>query len=147
MDENPGKLKLGKGVYFVKTRLKRLPRTEDVWQADIQPFHEADRGRKRQRPCWLGVVLSMSDDFILADRVLDTPPTVNDLARLLADGMRRPLIETAHRPSRIVLRDNPLWQEILPHLKGLKIEVVLQDKLPEWDRVLADFAREQERTR
>jgi hypothetical protein len=74
---------------------------------------------------------------------LDTPPTVNDLARLLADGMSRLLIETAHRPSRMALRGNPLWQEILPHLKELKSEVVLQDTLPEWDRMLANFAREQ----
>jgi hypothetical protein len=59
--------------------------------------------------------------------------------------MRRPLIEGAHRPSRILLRDNPLWGEILPHLEELKIEVVLQDKLPEWDGMLADFAREQQK--
>jgi hypothetical protein len=58
--------------------------------------------------------------------------------------MRRPLIETAHRPSRIVVRDDPTWREILPHLKELKVEVILQDKLPEWDRMLTDFAREQE---
>jgi hypothetical protein len=147
MDENGGKLKPGKGAYFVKTHLKRLPQAEDVWQVDIQPFDETGKGRKRQRPCWLGVVLSRTDDFILADRVLDTPPTVNDLARLLADGMRRPLIESAHRPSRIVLRDNPLWQEILPHLKELKIEVVLQEELPEWDRMLADLVSEQEKSR
>jgi hypothetical protein len=61
--------------------------------------------------------------------------------------MRRPLIETAHRPTRIVLRDNPLWREILPHLNELKIEVVLQDKLPEWDEMLADFARGQAKAR
>ena len=147
MDEIPGTLKLGKGVYFVKTHLKRLPQTEDVWQGDLQPFPEAGKGRRRQRPCWLSAVLSLTDDFILADRVLDAPPTVNDLARLLADGMRRPLIETAHRPSRIVLRDNPHWQEILPHLEEIKIDVVLQGQLPEWDRMLAEFAREQEKPR
>jgi hypothetical protein len=147
MDIIPEKLKLGKGAYFVKTHLKRLPQTEDVWQVDLQPFPEAGKGRKRERPCWLGVVLSQTDDFILADQILDTPPSVNDLARLLADGMRRPLIETAHRPSRIVLRDNPHWREILPHLNELKIEVVLQDKLPEWDEMLADFARGQEKAR
>lgn len=147
MGENPGKLKLGKGAYFVKTHLKRLPRTEDVWQADLRPFPEVEKGRKRRRRCWLGVVLSLTDDFILADRILDTPPTVNDLARLLSDGMRRPLIEAAHRPSRIALRDEPLWQEILPHLKELRIEVILQAKLPEWDGMLADFVREQEKSR
>jgi hypothetical protein len=56
--------------------------------------------------------------------------------------MRRPLIGTAHRPSRIVVRDDPTWREILPHLEELKIEVILQDKPPEWDRMLPDVARE-----
>ncbi len=147
MDENPGRLKLGKGVSFVKTHLRLLPRTEDVWQADFRPFPETGSGRKRHRPSWLGIVLSQTDDYILADRIIDAPPTVNDLARLLADGMRRPPIEGAHRPSRIVLRDNPLWRELLPHLEELKIEVVLQDELPEWDGMLADFARERDNTR
>ena len=145
MAEDPKKLKLGKGVSFVKTHLRRLPRTEDVWQADFRPFPEAAPRLKRHRPSWLGIVLSQTDDYILADRIIDAPPTVNDLARLLADGMRRPLIEGAHRPSRILLRDNPLWGELLPHLEELKIEVVLQDKLPEWDGMLADFAREQQK--
>jgi hypothetical protein len=148
MSDDPGRLRLGKGVTcFVKAKLKRLPQTEDVWQADFQPFPEAGKVRVRRRPCWLGVVLSQTDDFILADEILYRPPGINDLARLVADGMRRPLIETAHRPSRLALRDNPLWQELLPHLRELRIEVVLQDELPEWDAMLADFARDQKRSR
>ena len=33
-DEN--KLKLGKGVAFVKSRLKRLAQGDDAWEADFQ---------------------------------------------------------------------------------------------------------------
>jgi hypothetical protein len=111
MSDDPGRLRLGKGVTsFVKTQLMRLPQTEDVWQADFQPFPEAGKVRGRRRPHWLGVVLSQTDDFILADEILYEPQTVNDLAPLLADDMRRPLIDTARRPARIVLRDNPLRQ-------------------------------------
>jgi hypothetical protein len=58
--------------------------------------------------------------------------------------MRRPLIEAAHRPSRIVVRDDPTWREILPQLEDLKIEVIHQDKLPDLDRMLLDVAREEE---
>ena len=32
------KLRLGKGSSFVKSHLSRLPRTEEVWEADIQPI-------------------------------------------------------------------------------------------------------------
>jgi hypothetical protein len=135
------KLKFGRGLSFSRATLKRLRQTGDVWQADFRPFPEA--GRKRRHPCWLGIVLSQTDDLVLGDLVLGAPPTVNDLARLLADAMRRPLIEAARRPTRIVLRDNPVWHELLPHLRELKIEVVLQGDLPEWDSMLADFARGQ----
>jgi hypothetical protein len=38
MDEDPGKLELGTGSYFVKTHLERLPQTEVVRQVDLQPF-------------------------------------------------------------------------------------------------------------
>jgi len=31
-------LKPGKGVYFVKSRLRRLTQTGDEWQVDFQPF-------------------------------------------------------------------------------------------------------------
>ena len=38
MNEYNEKLNLGKGSAFVKSRLSRLPRTDEVWEADIQPI-------------------------------------------------------------------------------------------------------------
>jgi hypothetical protein len=133
------RLKLGKGAYFVKTRLLRLPQTDDEWQVDFQPFIPRSRRRRQE---WLGIVLNQTDDFLLADQFIENPPTVNDLARLLADAMRRPLIDRPHRPKTIVLRDNPTWQELLPHLRNIKIEVSILDSLPEWDKEFQDFAAE-----
>ena len=94
------RLKLGKGAYFVKSRLLRLPQTEDEWHVDIQPFSRRSRRRNQE---WLGIVLSQTDDFLLADLSTESPPTVNDLALLIADAIRRPLIDHAHRPKRILL--------------------------------------------
>jgi len=133
------RLKLGKGSYFVKSRFLRLPWTQDEWQVDFQPFIPRSSKHKQE---WLGIVLSPTDDFLLADQLLENPPTVNDLARLLADGMRRPVIDRPQRPKTIVLRDNPSWQELLPHLRNLKIEVVIRDTLPQWDKEFRDWAEE-----
>ncbi len=133
------RLKLGKGAYFIKTRLLRLPQTEDEWQVDFQPFIPRSRKRKQE---WLGIVVSQSDDFLLADRFIENSPTVNDLSRLLADAMRRPLIDRPHRPKAIILRDNPSWQELLPHLRNIKIEVVIQEALPKWDKEFRDWVEE-----
>ena len=55
--------------------------------------------------------------------------------------MNRPLVDRAHRPARIHLRDNPQWRELLPHLEQLGIEVVTQDSLPAWDELALEFFR------
>lgn len=37
------------------------------------------------------------------------------------------------------LRDNPEWQELVPHLHELRIDVVLSEDLSAWDDAAADF--------
>jgi hypothetical protein len=59
------KLKLGKGAsFFVKSRCRTGQRVVG------------------------GVVLSHAPDNVLAQRTVEGPPTVNDLANLLAEAMR-----------------------------------------------------------
>jgi len=138
----PDQLKLGKGACFVKTHLKRLPQVEDVWEADFQPYPEPEPRKRRRTVSWIGTVVSQTSYFILADDLVDLPPTVNDLAGMLARAMRRPMEERPHRPTRILLRDNPLWHELLPHLEELRIEVIAQKELPELDAMIEEFAKD-----
>ena len=37
------KLKLGKGSSFVKSRLRRFPQEDAVWEADFQPIPDEER--------------------------------------------------------------------------------------------------------
>src|SRR4051812_42330526 len=118
-------LKLGKGSAFVKSKLRHLPQTDDEWEVDFQPVPEQVCKRLARGEPWLGLVVSVPGRFHLADVLLEVPPpTVNDLSRLLAHAMNRPLVDHGHRPARIRLRNNPHWQELLPHLEQLGIEVV-----------------------
>jgi hypothetical protein len=80
------------------------------------------------------LVLSHDYDKVLAQRMIEEPPTVNDLANLLAEAMRRPLVHFSHRPRALYLRARPEWAELLPHLKQIGIKAVSQDALPKWDR-------------
>ena len=89
------RLRLGKGSAFVKTRLSRLRQENDTWEADFFPIPCS--GGKRDS-VWMGMVLSQAHDYVLAQRMVEEPPTVNDLARLLADAMQRPMPERIHRP-------------------------------------------------
>jgi hypothetical protein len=139
MDKIPDRLTLGKGSAFVKSRLSRLPRTEEVWEADILPISVRGWDARRHGELWLGMVLTRLENFHLALVAHQEAPTVNDLAHLLAKAMESPWVMGARRPAKILLRDNLQWQELIPHLRQLKIEVETQGELPLWDDAAADY--------
>jgi hypothetical protein len=143
-DQSHDKLKLGKGSAFVKSRLKYLRREDDTWEADFFPIPSSGG---RHNSVWMGLVLSHAHEYVLAQRLFDEPPTVNDLARLLADAMQRPMSGTVHRPKVIYLRARPDWTELLPHLKQIGIQVVSQEALPQWDRTFGDLLAQVEQAR
>jgi len=112
-------LQLGQGVKFVKSLLLQLPQDDDVWEVGFLP--KADS--------WHGFVVERKYGVVLAQNTLTDAPTVSNLADLLADAMLRPLAEVhCHRPRSVRLRDNPVWQEFVPHLEELSIEVVKKGK-------------------
>ena len=79
--------------------------------------------------------------------MIEEPPTVNDLANLLAEAMRRPLADYSHRPQCLFLRVKPEWAELLPHLKQVGVQVVSQDTLPNWDWTFGDLQAKVEQAR
>jgi hypothetical protein len=139
MAQGHPRLKLGKRAAFVKTTLKRLPRQEETWEADFRalpkPAGQADTH-------YLGMAVALPRGDPLVYLPVEYTPTVNDLADLLADAMRRPLTGSARRPDRIHFRANPRWEELFPHLKELGIEATLHDDLPELEEAYLDFLRE-----
>src|SRR4051812_15884701 len=141
MTRTPDRLTLGKGSSFVKSRLGRLPRTEEVWEADIQPISVRGWDARRHGELWLGMVMTRLEDFHLALLAHEEAPTVNDLANLLARAMERPWVMGTRRPAKILLRNSPQWQELIPHLRQLKIEVESQEELPLWDDAAAEYVR------
>ncbi len=103
------KLKLGKGVAFVKSQLKRLRQENETWEAD---FRAMPKPLRQSATHFVGMVLSQPHGILLAQSDVSQSPTVNDFATLLADAMRRPLVPGQHRPARILLRGNPRWKPL-----------------------------------
>src|SRR2546421_263773 len=101
METEHPRLRLGKGAAFVKTRLKRLPQEEDVWEAD---FPAIPKPRGQGETHYLGVVVALPRGDPLAYLPVEYTPNVNDLADLLAEAMRRPLTGSARRPQHIRFR-------------------------------------------
>jgi hypothetical protein len=136
--EHP-RLRLGKRAAFVKTHLKRLPRQEETWEVD---FRALPRPAGQTDTHYLGLAVALPRGDPLVYLPVEYTPTVNDLADLLADAMRRPLTGSARRPGHLHVRANPRWEELFPHLKELGIEVTLRDDLPKLEEVHLEFLRE-----
>src|SRR5437763_6667567 len=136
--EHP-RLKLGKRASFVKTHLKQLPQEKETWEADFRPL---PKPLEQPETHYLGLVVVLPKGDPLVYLPVEYTPTVNDLADLLADAMRRPLTGSPRRPEHMHFRANPRWEELFPHLKELGIEVTLYDDLPELEEGYLDFLRE-----
>ena len=132
--------KLGKSA-FIKRELRLLPLTEAEFDADF--FFDRESSNKDQER-WMGMVIEREFGGVLAvEDVQLPPPTVNDLANLLGHAMLRPLTGgDRQRPGELHLRDRPQWQELLPHLRQLGIEVVLADELPWFDDAVVDWVEQ-----
>jgi hypothetical protein len=129
----PDKLKLGKGVAFVKSRLVRLHACDETWEADFQAL---PRPILQSETHYLGMVVTKKGGALLADMTVHGRPSVNDLTTLLAHAMRRPLDGDARRPKFVRLRGHRQWRELFPLLADLGIDVSVERKLPGIDKSL-----------
>lgn len=136
MAAGENKLKLGKGVAFVKSRLRQLPQEDETWEAD---FRAMPQPGKKKGSYYVGMVVTQPHGFLLAMSEIERAPTVNDLATLLANAMKRPLVLGQHRPRRIHLRKNSKWEPLFPALKELGIEVVVKPNLRRVSEAFAEF--------
>lgn len=132
-------MKLGKGSSFVKTHLNQLPQQDETWEAD---FRAMPPMAGRTEPSYLGLVVLLPNGDPLAYLPVEYTPTVNDLADLLASAMRRPLTGSARRPRYLNIRTGSLWDELIPHLTGLGVEVTHQYELTELEYAYLDFCRQ-----
>ncbi|HBJ37848.1 MAG TPA: hypothetical protein DDZ51_24440, partial [Planctomycetaceae bacterium] len=133
---NENKLKLGKGVAFVKSQLNRLPQEDETWEAD---FRALPKPITQSTTHYVGMVLTQPDGFLRGESEIDHSPTVNDLATLLAHVMKRPLIEVPLRPRHIHLRGNPKWKPLFSALEEFGIEVAIKTDLPKFQEAFGEF--------
>ena len=83
MKEHNEKLNLGKGSSFVKSHLSRLPRTDEVWEADIQSISAWGWDARHHGELWLGMVMEQIENFHLALLGSEAAP---DVPKMIAEG-------------------------------------------------------------
>jgi hypothetical protein len=133
------KLRLGRGTAFEKGRLKRLRQEDETWEAD---FRALPKPITQSRTDYQGTVVA-PDGSLLAESHVEGRPTVNDMATLLAQAMRKPLAGQAHRPRRLHVRGHPQWKELFPHLAELGIKVAVRTELPKVQHAYRGYLRRQ----
>jgi hypothetical protein len=132
------KLKLGKGVAFVKTRLKRLPQCDETWEADFRALPKPINQSVTQ---YRGMIVTEEGGSLLSESQVHGRPSVNDLATLLANAMRRPLEGKSRRPKLVRLRGHHQWRELFPILKDLGVKVSVERELPGIEEAYRSYLR------
>jgi hypothetical protein len=132
---DPHKLHLGKGVRFVKSELRHLPLSDDIWEADFLPTIWGGR------TVWQGLVVTHDGCRPLRERMVEHQPDVNEMADLLSGAMLHPGDEGPRRPRTLHIRKRREWQELLPHLEQIGIHVIFAGRLVKWDRAFKEFCR------
>jgi hypothetical protein len=115
---------------FLKRPLLALPQKRHTMEVDFCPLPGI---LSDECGFWLGLVVDLDLDLILAKRILDERPIVQDLAEILSDAMGCLLPCGSFRPEVVVLRDNPEWEQLFPHLGQIGVEVVVTEDLLRWD--------------
>jgi hypothetical protein len=111
---------------LVKSQLKRLPQVDDTWEAD---FRALPKPMEQSETDYLGMVVAKKGDAVLAKSLVEGRPKATDLATLLVHAMSRPQNGEAHRPHRLHVRGHKQWQELVPHLEQLGIDVSVRQEL------------------
>jgi tetratricopeptide (TPR) repeat protein len=124
-----------------KERLRRLPQSFDVWQADFRPMPNwVEVGGRPVRP-WVVLVTSRSNDLVLAHAIAEQPPSADLLWDQLADAARKPAAGPPHRPTEVQVLPGEHWDALRPHLDDVGINLVTAGELDQLDFVFGDMAR------
>jgi tetratricopeptide (TPR) repeat protein len=122
-----------------KEGLRRLPQHEDVWQAEVRPFVDwiLERGR-RVRP-WVALVVSRTEDLVLAHAIRSEGPSAAALWDLLVAAAQEPAVGEPHRPAVLQVRPDDRWQQLQPHLEAAGIRCEFAGDLDVADAALGSL--------
>ncbi len=120
-----------------KKRLKRLPRADGaVWQAEASRLPVwMNVGGEMKRP-WIVLVVSLTEDLILNQEVIEGPPTSALLWDKLIEAMESPSMGDPHRPTELEVIASEPWDGLEAHLLELGIQRTVVEKLPLVDDIL-----------
>jgi tetratricopeptide (TPR) repeat protein len=126
---------------FIKAWLNRkLPQEDDVWQAGCRLLPNPLRvAGEKVRP-WLVLVVSHSNDLVLAHRVVEEEPVAAHLWQTLLQAMQNPAAGEPHRPTELQVRPDARWESLRRHVEEVGIDLVEDKGLDHLDAVFAEVS-------
>ena len=129
----------GPGAAVTKL-LAKLPQTDDVWQCGFRTLpHWMMVAGEPLRP-WAILVVSRTDDLVLAHEVTEEPPTPALVWDVLAQAMRKPMAGHARRPITLQVRAGASWDNLRPHIEALGVTLEVVADLDRFDAAFASLA-------
>ncbi len=121
--------------------LGRLPIEPDTWQADFRQFpRRIEVNGERVRP-WMVLVSSRTRDQVLAHALTDDTPTPEALWDIVASAMESPASGEPHRPSELLVRPMPPWDDLDDHFERIGVACSRSDVLDQIDFLFEDLNR------
>lgn len=126
-------------------RLLQLPQQEDVWQLGVEQYlvrwiNFAGRGWYP----WMTAIYSLTHQAVIANLPFWTDPPTEDFVWWIiwraVVGPARPA--TAHRPTELQMRDDPIGQALKPWVERLGISCVLKDKMEVVEKAIFEAGKE-----
>ncbi|WP_373652943.1 MULTISPECIES: DUF6930 domain-containing protein [unclassified Schlesneria] len=121
--------------------IQSLGQVDQTWEIDVRALPESLSQSETQ---YLGLVVNKDDGSLLVQSQVEGRPKVGDLSALLTVAMLRPLVGKGRCPRRLHVRGHRQWQELIPPLEELGIQVSVRKELP---KAKTAFQRELERIR
>jgi hypothetical protein len=120
-------------------RLKKLPQSQEVWQADCRPLPvdlQSEEGAMRP---WVVLVTCRDRDQVLATGVSEANPGFDQLWDAFANALQRPAAGRPGRPAELQVRAGGPWEALQPQLAELGIRLVAKAELDQLDHAFGSL--------
>ncbi len=113
----------------------------EVWQIDLRPMPIWITGEGEPYRPWTALVVSQTDDLVLAHKAASDPPAAEWLWQAIIQAARQPVVGEPHRPGTIEVGSHEHREALEPLLDRAGIECRVSDRLETIDSAFDSLAQ------
>ena len=113
----------------------------ETWQAESRPMPAWITGEGAPYRPWMALVVSQTDDLILAHQTMRERPRATRLWESILQAIRQPAVGEPHRPGLVEVNSQEQRDALLPLLDPIGIECVAVERLAHLDSAFDSMAQ------